>query len=149
MNTKTILIAMLCPLFLFSQNISDKKREKIEAQKVAFITTQLELTTKEAQVFWPLYNEFSDVMKSLHDEKKQNRKDIKQMSDAEIAEMLNNNFIIEQKELDTKKEYNLKFQKILPTKKVATLYHAEMQFKRELLKKIRKGSRKGNHQKKH
>ena len=77
MTTKTLIIAMLCPLFMFAQNSRlDKKREKIEVQKVAFITTQLELTTEEAQAFWPLHNEFSKTMKSLHNEKKENRKDI-------------------------------------------------------------------------
>jgi hypothetical protein len=41
---------------------SKKIREKIEVQKVAFITTQLDLTTAEAQVFWPVNNQFSEEM---------------------------------------------------------------------------------------
>ncbi len=148
MNTKTLIIAILCPLFMFSQNISKKIREKIEVQKVAFITTQLDLTTAEAQVFWPVNNQFSEEMKVIYSEKRENRKDIKNMSDSEIAVMLENNFKIEQKELDVKKEYNLKFQKILPTKKVAKLYHARMQFKRELLRKIKKGEGNPNYKRK-
>ena len=151
MNFKTTLIALLCPLFMFSQNISDKKREKIESQKIAFITNQIDLTSEEAQVFWPVYNEFSKEMKSLHNEKKENskeiRKNIENMSDSEIAKVLEKIFVIEQKELDVKKKYNLKFQKILSTQKVAKLYRAEREFKKELLNRIRKGGEKPNHKK--
>ena len=32
----------------------DEKRKEIEAQRVAYITTQLDLTTEESQAFWPV-----------------------------------------------------------------------------------------------
>ena len=35
-----------------------EKREQIQAQKIAFISTQLELTPDEAQKFWPIYNRY-------------------------------------------------------------------------------------------
>jgi Tfp pilus assembly protein PilZ len=41
-----------------SQN--NDKKETIESFKVAFITQKLNLTTKEAQLFWPVYNEYLD-----------------------------------------------------------------------------------------
>ena len=87
MNSKTLIIAMLCPLFMLAQNHKmDKKREKIEVQKIAFITKQLDLTPEEAQKFWPVYNQFSDAKKQLHKQHKENRKDIDNLSDSEIAE---------------------------------------------------------------
>ena len=36
----------------------ENKKENIEAQKVAFITSKLNLTTEESQKFWPVYNEY-------------------------------------------------------------------------------------------
>ena len=36
-------------------------KERIKAQKVAFITEQLSLTSEEAQGFWPIYNEFEET----------------------------------------------------------------------------------------
>ena len=33
-------------------------REKIMCEKIAFLTTELDLSTKEAQEFWPVYNEY-------------------------------------------------------------------------------------------
>ena len=34
------------------------KKEKMEAMRVGFITQKLDLTSEEAQKFWPVYNEF-------------------------------------------------------------------------------------------
>jgi len=62
---------MLCPLFIFSQNISEEKRKKIESQKIAFITKALDLSSEEAQVFWPVYNDFSDEMKTIRKKRRE------------------------------------------------------------------------------
>ena len=34
--------------------------ERVQALKVAFITKALNLTSAEAEKFWPIYNEFQD-----------------------------------------------------------------------------------------
>jgi len=39
-------------------NHTAPNQEKIEAQRVAFITQELDLTPDEAKVFWPVYNEY-------------------------------------------------------------------------------------------
>ena len=33
--------------------------DKMMSEKIAFITTELELTPEEAQVFWPVYNQIA------------------------------------------------------------------------------------------
>ena len=51
----------------FAQGGQRKKmlKDKIEAQKIAYITNELSLTATEAQQFWPIYNEFSDKNEEL------------------------------------------------------------------------------------
>src|SRR5690606_1178834 len=49
------LLFLVATLSLSSQEKQDW--EKIKSLKVAFITEKLELTPKEAQSFWPIYNE--------------------------------------------------------------------------------------------
>ena len=39
-------------------------RERVRAEKVAFLTEEIDLTESEAQVFWPIYNE---IQKSQRD----------------------------------------------------------------------------------
>ena len=55
-----ISLALLLSASVFGQkqNNSKPNREKIKAMKVGFITEKLDLTTAEAQKFWPVYNEF-------------------------------------------------------------------------------------------
>ena len=101
MNTKILIITMLCPLFILGQNHRmDKKREKIEVQKIAFITKQLDLTPEEAQKFWPVYNQFSDARKQLHEQHKKNRKNIDDLSDSEVEQVIDNHIILDQNVLD-------------------------------------------------
>ena len=44
-------------------------KEKIKALKVAHITEQLDLTAKEAQAFWPVYNANEEAHYKLRDNK--------------------------------------------------------------------------------
>ena len=57
------LIIPILTLFIcfnaYSQR-DGKMQERIKAQKVAFITERLDLSSKEAQKFWPIYNAFED-----------------------------------------------------------------------------------------
>jgi len=143
MKIKTILIALLCPLFMFSQNISDEKRKKIEIQKIAFITKSLDLSSEEAQVFWPVYNNFSDEMKSIKEKIRENmssmRKDRSSLTEKQVGEIMEQKFKMEQMVLDIKVKFNKEFQKVISNKQIAALYHAEKEFKKELLNRIKKG----------
>jgi hypothetical protein len=133
-----IAFALICSITISAQ---ESKSDKVEALKVAFLTNKLELTSKEAQAFWPLYNEFNQKMDKLRKSKKSEFDELKSkgenLSDKEIDMFMNEVFSTRQKELDLQKEYFDKYTKVLPMKKVALLYQAENQFKRELLRKIK------------
>ena len=61
---KTItLVAILCfALNSFSQNI---KKDKITSLKVSYLTERLELTPKEAEKFWPIYNKYNSLRNQM------------------------------------------------------------------------------------
>ncbi len=67
MNINKYIATLGLLLFLtvasFAQDRPD--REKIKALKVAFITERLDLSSKEAQLFWPIYNEQGSKMEDL------------------------------------------------------------------------------------
>ena len=52
-------LLLLFSLMGFTQDDPSKK-EKIKALKTAFITTELDLTSAEAEKFWPIYNAFEE-----------------------------------------------------------------------------------------
>ena len=61
----TFVIALFS-FYGFSQDETPQqsKKEKIEQLKIAYITKELDLTTDEAEKFWPLYNAMNDALKA-------------------------------------------------------------------------------------
>ena len=123
------------------------RKENVQAMKIAFITQKLDLTPQEAQLFWPLYNQYSEKTMELRKKRRQgkpgregnreNRPNLDSLSDKEVEQLVNNDMAIRQKELDLQKEYHEKFKAVLPIKKVAKLYAAEEQFKIVLINKLK------------
>jgi hypothetical protein len=123
------------------------RRGQLDAQKIAFITRQLELTPQEAQAFWPVYNEFDakriTLRQSFVTTTNLENKNIDELSDKEAGELADNQIIQSQKLLDLRKEYHSKFKTVLPIKKVLKLYESERGFQKELLGQIRGNRQKG------
>ena len=123
-------------------NRSGERRENIESQKIAFITSKLDLTPEEAQKFWPVYNQCQKQRKDIRDQNKPKsadgkRPNIDEMSDKEVEELINKRLDANQKELDIQQNCLEQYKRVLPIKKIAKLFQAEKQFKRELLKQMR------------
>jgi hypothetical protein len=116
-------------------------RERVEALKVGFLTQRLNLTAKEAQAFWPVYNEYEGELAQLRKARRENllnaRDNWDQLSDAEVEKVVESELASRQQELDLLKKYHSRFKQVLPIKKVARLYKAQEDFKRELLERIK------------
>lgn len=144
----TILLlftASICLTSGFGANAQSlNKREQLESQKVAFFTQQLNLTVDEAQVFWPLYNEYQqkdgelnksrrNILKRLENEPNLDEKELTELADKYIAIQLD--------EAKLASTYHEKFKKILPIKKLIAYYDAERKYKRFLLQQLQKRKR--------
>jgi hypothetical protein len=136
-----ILSIMLATLDLQAQPGGGEKREKIEAMRVAFLTNRLDLNSKEAQNFWPVFNEYQDKLEALRAAKRKDMKAFKdrleQLNEQESATFIDTELTFRQKELELQKTYFARFRQVLPVTKVALLLRAEEDFKKELLKKIK------------
>lgn len=122
-----------------------KKLEMLIAKKNSFISNHIKLSPEEAQKFWPVYNEFN---KKLHEIRNIQRKNYVKLfkrnetaTDKEIEAGLDGYFVFLQNEIDIKKEYHLKFKKILSPRKLARYYDAEEKFKRKMLRKLHHGKK--------
>jgi len=126
---------------------SPERKEEIAAMKIGFLTKKLSLTTEEAKVFWPVYEKYQDELDKLRDGRRKERKAAKDemdtMTDKELEKLVDGEITFRQAELDLMKNYNSQFKAVLPMKKVALLYRAEDDFKRELLQKIQERDRDG------
>ena len=140
MNSKTLIIVMLCPLFMLGQNPNiDKKREKIETEKIGFLTSHLNLTVEDAQKFWPIYNEYSNEKHAYFTKRLDHKRDfdnINSMSDSEIQDYINSHFVHDQEILDLNIRFHDRFKQVLSNRQIAKFYHAEKEFRSKLLRDL-------------
>ncbi len=140
---KSILVLMLLTstVVLKAQPGGGDKKEKVEAIKVGYITKQLNLTPDEAKVFWPVYNQYDAEMEVIRKGRLTELMNAKinfdEMSDADVAKTIDNEFNYQQQELNIKKKYNEELKKVLPVKKVAKFWVAEQKFKLYLLEQLK------------
>lgn len=122
--------------------------ERVQALKVAFITDRLSLTAAEAEKFWPIYNEYQDkrdaVRKQMQDDYEKIRTSGDQLSPEELLRISDEIMTLRQQDIDLQKEMHEKLKKVLPAKKLAQLYVAEEDFKRELVRILTQGNAKEN-----
>jgi hypothetical protein len=114
--------------------MSKELRERIEAQRVAFITQQLRLTPDEASRFWPVYNEYRDALKDMRDEFE--RPDFESITDEEAGIIIEKHLQQEQRKLELKRSLLTRLRTVISAKKVLMLQKAEIEFNRELLRKV-------------
>ena len=115
-----------------AQGDPQKKFNRIEALKIAYITRELNLTPDESQKFWPIYNSYFDEIKTA---RQANAND-------EIA--------FEEKVLSIRKKYRADFNKVLVndqrTNKIFTIErnYQEMLRKELMNRQKRKGAKQDN-----
>jgi hypothetical protein len=149
---KKVLVISI--LFLSSLGISAQRQnnfEKIKALKTAYITDKVGLTSKEAEVFWPVYNKFERELYQLKvNSRRKLMQEIKskggvnQLTETEADILLQrykklneNIFLKEQEKIRA-------LEKVLDAKKLLKLYRAEETFKKELLNKLKQRRIQGN-----
>jgi hypothetical protein len=138
-----LLLVLTLPLLSYSQPQGRFDYDKFKAEKVAYLTDAINLTPKEAEVFWPVYNEFEKKKWELSTERRELdeslKSGIKEMSNKEYIELSRRIVKLHADDSKLTEEYNEKFIKILPPKKVLMLYLAELNFRDHLLRKYRGG----------
>ena len=120
--------------------LSASRLQEIKAQKSAFITQRLHLTTEEARTFWPIYDRYDAEMDALRQQMRTDRRGMKQdstISESDAAKAIDEELADRQKQLDIRKRYTEEFKKSIGSVKTLALGKAEMDFNRELLKRMR------------
>jgi hypothetical protein len=123
-----------------------KIKERIKAQRVAFISDRLALTSDEAQKFWPVYNQFTadfeEVKKAQNEQRKNTNDKLAVLGDKEIEKALEDELSSQQKLIELQRKYQIELKKVISVRKVAMLYKAERDFKLKLLKRMSESGQK-------
>ena len=146
-NFSKIGVMMLLMLTCINSFGQRPGREKIKTLKVAFITERLDLSSKEAQVFWPIYNEHEENIEEMKRrervEIRANLMDFESLSESEVASLLKKMIAIEKKKQELHIAFIEKMSEVISPKKTFLLIKAEEDFKKRLLRQIQQRRKAG------
>lgn len=152
MNIKklfAILLLFVSFTFYAQGEKMKEKREQIKALKVAFLTTELDLTANEAEKFWPIFNTYDDKQFELRHQKmkafmkKMNDGSLDKMTEKEANTFLTQMESTEEELFVLRKKFMQNLKGIFPAVKIIKLRKAEEDFSRKLLQQYRnKGQKK-------
>lgn len=115
---------------------------KLHNEKIAFFTSEIDLTPEEAQQFWPVYNQFLKETQNAHTKSAKALQALKnrsgeKLTEAELQKRIDEYVasIAAQDEVFVK--YAVEFKKVLPMEKVAKLYVAEEKFRIKMIRRFR------------
>lgn len=106
---------MFCWLCLPARSQGSQQRPMaglVEAYKTAFITQRLNLSTEEAQKFWPIYNAYSAEVRQASNTYHQNGNELEW----------------DEARLNIKKKYSVEFLKAISPGKINDFFKAEKDF---------------------
>ena len=139
-NILIVLFLLFSTTLMFGQRRPDK--EKIKSLKVAYITERLNLTSSEAQTFWPIYNAHEEQMESFRNQERSQiygkLKDMELLSDKEIETLLRELITLENQKHAANQRFLKDIQKVISAKKTFLLLKTENGFKRRLLQQYRR-----------
>ena len=155
------VISILCALalfagFAFAQNPQRGQgnrqgrdgegwRERVRAEKIAFLTEQIDLTESEAQVFWPIYNQIQkeqrEAFEAVRKAYEAMEKGLQEGKTGKEMEKLVNAYVdAKDKNEGIETKYLNKLMKALPAEKVARYYVAEEKFRHQQIGRLGNGN---------
>lgn len=142
MKLKFIIpVLLFISLSVMSQEA--EKKDKIKSLKVAFLTTELNLSSDEAAKFWPVYNAFDEKQHHIRRSKihsvmkKLEKTDLNKISEKEATVYLNQLESSEEELLHMRKKLFGDLKPIIGSVKMLRLKKAEQDFNRKLLSKYK------------
>lgn len=135
MKRLTILLVLFIFGFGFAQSENfetgyiDILKKDIQAEAKMLVGENLEMTEDQANVFWPLYDEYDAELLDLSNERldiiSSYMLDYYDLSDEKAETLVNQAMDIEQKRLDLKRKYITKMNKVLPQKLVGKFFQID------------------------
>lgn len=116
-------------------------KEQLQAARIAFITTRLDLKPEQAEKFWPVYNVYNDGREKL-------LREIGSLSDAntplsedEAKSRINKRFQLQQKLIDDERKFVEEISKVITYNQTLKLNNIARDFTRQIYQRGRGGSK--------
>jgi DNA primase large subunit len=139
---KKTLIVLLAILIIPIMRIAaqNPNLEKLNSYKIGFFTKKLNLTSEEAEKFWPVHNEYQKQKNLIQVEKFSLIRNFNQnestLNDNQMTEIGDKYIAAIVQESTLAVTFHKKLKEVLPPEKVIRFYQAENQYKMQLLNEL-------------
>ncbi|NVJ85562.1 MAG: hypothetical protein HWE15_04610 [Algoriphagus sp.] len=127
----------------FGQRRGNIDSEKLEAARVAFITTRLDLSTEQAEKFWPIFNEFNKKreanLKKIAGLNPKNQEE--DLTEDQAKQLITQRFTIQKEMIKEEEEFVEKVSQVISYQQVLKLNGLNRDFARMLYQRQRQDRR--------
>lgn len=119
-----------------------ERQDRVQEARRAFLAERMQLTTKEAAAFFPLYDAFQQEMGQARRKRFRNLKEEstgQTLTEAEARQLLDANLETEADQLAILRRSTAAYLQVIPATKLIKLEPAERAFRRELVDRFRSG----------
>ncbi|WP_026952313.1 hypothetical protein [Algoriphagus mannitolivorans] len=114
--------------------------ERLQAARIAFITTRIDLKPEQAEKFWPIFNEYNEKREGLMKQLVALNRNVNEISEEEAKSRIQQRFQLEEKLINEEKAFVNNVSKILNYKQILMLNNIARDFTRQLYQRQRGGN---------
>lgn len=130
------MVFLFCGINLLAQK---SNQEKIHAMKIGMITENLQLTSDQAEKFWPVYHAYEEERVTVIRQMRKLQRQIShgEIPQGEIVQAEERIMRLKEQESDIIKSYRPKFLRVINPDQYASLLKTERQFQDILMQRIK------------
>jgi glutamine synthetase len=133
-------IALILFLILGFEAMAQKSpvdREKLQAARIAFITTRIDLKPEQAEKFWPIFNKYDDLREKTMREIAHLGRDTESISEEEAKSRIQKRLQLQGELLKEEQAFVNEASKVISSKQVLMLSNIARDFNRYLYQRGR------------
>lgn len=114
--------------------------EKLQAARIAFITTRIDLKPEQAEKFWPIFNQYHEDREKTMRQLSDLGKGMETVSEEEAKSRIQKRFQYQSQLLENEKAFVNDLSKVLSSKQILMLNNIARDFNRSLYQRGRGGN---------
>lgn len=141
-NIQSLLITLVLVLVTwesFAQRPGQIDPEKLQAARIAFITTRINLKPEQAEKFWPIFNEYNEKREATMRAIAELNRGTESISEDQAKERIKKRFELQQALLNEEQQFVQKVSGVLTAKQILMLNNIAKDFTRQLYQRQRGG----------
>lgn len=139
---KAFLLVLLLSISVsaFAQRPSQQvDPERLQAARIAFITSRIELSSEQAEKFWPIFNKYTDSREATMKQLGELNRGTSEISEEEAKRRIQKRFELQEKLLQDEKTFVAEVSSVLNQKQILRLNSIARDFTRHIYQRQRGG----------